>query len=613
MRRWLGSMALVLLLGALFASPSLSASGVVSSFSPAAGAFGSSGGAGAVTVTSSTPWTAENSDTWITITSPTSFSGDGALSYTVSRNETAYDRTGAIEVGGETFLVRQARADLADNVDTSSWSQQAVNAIYAAGITVGCGNNSFCKGDPVTREQMAAFLVRAVVGEDFSYTAQPYFADVSATGWSYKYVQKLKDLGLTSSSGTYNGAMTVTREQMAAFLIRAKFGENFSYPTTPYFSDVPDNGWSFKYVQKLKEQGYTSVTGNYGAADPVTREQMAAFLSRVFLGMIATYDVSASHTDNPLAGTYQGMALTDGAGSATIATFTYKIDGNGTVTGVCTDVTDGNKRYAFGGTANVGTGTIMFSFTLAAGNRITFSGTPTSGTWARSASQNNPAASGSYTASKALSTPIDHVKITAPASPISTGKTYQFSAVAYADADETIVVPTAAAEYQWGGGGSFGTVDSNGLFTAGALAGEVSIYVQHKSSTKLAYLTVHTTGTYIKLLSASCVNLGSTYRVDWSGEASAPGGVTLHASSDVTNGNWSIWTIKCSSWQPLGNVPGSQCTNATGAQTFTTFSGSNTTSAKPAYAYGILLNGDVFFDYNASIIGYSNSIALDCQ
>jgi len=59
----------------------------------------------------------------------------------------------------------------------------------------------------------------------------------------------------------------------------------FSYTLTPYFSDVPSAHVFFKYVQKLKDDGITSVTGTYNVDSVVTRAQMAAFLARAFLGM----------------------------------------------------------------------------------------------------------------------------------------------------------------------------------------------------------------------------------------------------------------------------------------------------------------------------------------
>ena len=98
-------------------------------------------------------------------------------------------------------------------------------------------------------------------------------------------VQKLRDDGITAVSGTYSVDTYVTRGQMAAFIIRAKCGENFTYTQTPFFSDVPATHWAFKYVQKLRDDRITVVIDTYGVDNIVTRAQMAAFLARAFLGM----------------------------------------------------------------------------------------------------------------------------------------------------------------------------------------------------------------------------------------------------------------------------------------------------------------------------------------
>jgi hypothetical protein len=88
---------------------------------------------------------------------------------------------------------------------------------------------------------------------------------------------------------------------MAAFLIRAvqiKNGlpaESFTCAggancatTTPDFTDViptdPNEAAFFPYVQALKYEGITTVTGTYTPGQNVPRDQMAAFISRAFLG-----------------------------------------------------------------------------------------------------------------------------------------------------------------------------------------------------------------------------------------------------------------------------------------------------------------------------------------
>jgi hypothetical protein len=192
-----------------------------------------------------------------------------------------------------------------------------IEAIYNAGITVGCGNGDYCPSESVTRDQMAAFIIRALYGENFTCnggascsTETPYFSDVPATNNFFKYIQKMKELGITTGCGNndYCPSESVTRDQMAAFLVRAnqiKSGlapENFTCTgsgyslvlncatmVNPYFSDVPNASADqfYKYIQKLDELKITVGCGNgdYCPFENVTRDQMSAFLARSFLGM----------------------------------------------------------------------------------------------------------------------------------------------------------------------------------------------------------------------------------------------------------------------------------------------------------------------------------------
>jgi hypothetical protein len=198
---------------------------------------------------------------------------------------------------GDAFIAKldsSLAASIFSDVPYGYWAYDYIKAIYDAGITTGCAQDDpntpenerkYCPENSVTRGQMAAFIIRAKYGENFSYTTTPYFTDVPSTHTFFKYVQKLRDVGITVVSGTYGVDDYVTRGQMAAFIIRAKFGENFTYTTTPYFTDVPSTHNFFKYVQKMRDEGITAVTGTYDVDSIVTRAQMAAFLARAFLGM----------------------------------------------------------------------------------------------------------------------------------------------------------------------------------------------------------------------------------------------------------------------------------------------------------------------------------------
>ena len=63
------------------------------------------------------------------------------------------------------FLVRAldlppATKDYFTDDDNSSL-EGAINALAEAGVTGGCGDGKYCPNTAVTREQMAAFLLRA--------------------------------------------------------------------------------------------------------------------------------------------------------------------------------------------------------------------------------------------------------------------------------------------------------------------------------------------------------------------------------------------------------------------------------------------------------------------
>jgi hypothetical protein len=173
---------------------------------------------------------------------------------------------------------------------------QDIEHLYDLGITQGCatsgGQRYFCPGDFVPREQMAAFLVRAQ-GLTQLFPATPTFADVPASNIFFGYVERLYQQGITQGCGTTGGQLLfcpkalVPREQMAAFLVRAK-GLTQLFPATPTFADVPASNIFFGYVERLYQQGITQGCGTIAGqryfcpGELVPRQQMAAFLIRSF-------------------------------------------------------------------------------------------------------------------------------------------------------------------------------------------------------------------------------------------------------------------------------------------------------------------------------------------
>jgi hypothetical protein len=181
------------------------------------------------------------------------------------------------------------------DVPPDYWAHNYIVAIYGAQITAGCSTDplEYCPEASVTREQMAVFIIRALnqVPADGYCGSAGVFSDVPADRWSCKYVKRLVELGITSGvgGGLFDPEGTVTREQMAAFITRALDevpADGYCGAEDP-FTDVTYSWWSCKYVKRLVELGITVGIGEglYGPGNPVTRAQMAVFLSRAFLGM----------------------------------------------------------------------------------------------------------------------------------------------------------------------------------------------------------------------------------------------------------------------------------------------------------------------------------------
>jgi hypothetical protein len=117
------------------------------------------------------------------------------------------------------------------------------------------------------------------------------FTDALNDHWAYPFIMQIYDEGVTLGygDGRYGPDDPVTREQMAVFITRAleEVPTDGYCGTTSPFTDVPYSWWSCKYVKMLSELHITSGYGDgrYGPGDPITRAQMAVFLSRTFLGI----------------------------------------------------------------------------------------------------------------------------------------------------------------------------------------------------------------------------------------------------------------------------------------------------------------------------------------
>ena len=202
------------------------------------------------------------------------------------RVQTADEESFTVQVSDERVGVRFID-------DDGNPHEPDIEAIAALGITKGCNpplNDRFCPAQTVTRAEMAAFLIRAV-GEEANLPAfQGYFSDVPSGQWFTPYVERLSQLGITQGTapGRFSPGVPVTRAEMAVFLIRA-FDDPGSLGTPAgLFADVPIDAWYAAHTEVIYALGITLGCStdplSYCPLNPVRRDEMASFIARAQRG-----------------------------------------------------------------------------------------------------------------------------------------------------------------------------------------------------------------------------------------------------------------------------------------------------------------------------------------
>jgi S-layer homology domain len=174
------------------------------------------------------------------------------------------------------------------DVGSAHWAWRYVESLAAHGVTVGCGATNYCPDGPITRAEMAVFLLKAMFdgGHVPPAPSGDEFRDVPASHWAAGWIEELVAEGITVGCGNddYCPQSPVTRAQMAVFLLRAKHGGAFLPPTATggVFSDVPRSHWAAAWIELLAQEGITTgcAPAAYCPESPVTRAQMAVFLVR---------------------------------------------------------------------------------------------------------------------------------------------------------------------------------------------------------------------------------------------------------------------------------------------------------------------------------------------
>jgi cysteine-rich repeat protein len=169
-----------------------------------------------------------------------------------------------------------------------------VENLFHNGVTGGCSGGNYCPTNPVTRAQMAVFLLKAKNGSGYTPPActGTVFTDVPCTGGPFDpWIEDLAAQQITGGCGNnmYCPDATVTRKQMAVFLLKSFEGSTYDPPDcTGVFADVPCtpgtgfSDWIEELYNRQVTGGCSASPLNYCPDNPNNRGQMAVFLVKTF-------------------------------------------------------------------------------------------------------------------------------------------------------------------------------------------------------------------------------------------------------------------------------------------------------------------------------------------
>lgn len=130
---------------------------------------------------------------------------------------------------------------------------------------------------------ISALIIGMFFMVNVAMAATPFYYDVIETDWFYTYVWALVDHSVLDASFDYYRPSDLLNRAEAVKVIVKSAGYEIEDPETPTFLDVPKGEWFYGYVETAVKYGAVSgyeddnevLTGYFGPADPVTREQFS--------------------------------------------------------------------------------------------------------------------------------------------------------------------------------------------------------------------------------------------------------------------------------------------------------------------------------------------------
>ncbi|MGO4546012.1 DUF4430 domain-containing protein [Paenibacillus sp. 2TAB23] len=202
--------------------------------------------------------------------------------YTTNLGEDLGAPNDSEETGGQ--LPGQTPTEYSDQKEISAWATAAVTKATELGFMNGTStvNPKFEPKRQLTRAEFAALVVKYSGAEQVQTDSG--FEDVTKQNWFYGYVAAAKEKGLMSgvTGTTFAPNAPITRQEMAAVLVRLKDLVDDQAPQAAIKDKDAVSAWAVPFVNVAYQKGL--MTGDQGMFNPqalVTREMAAVTIIRL--------------------------------------------------------------------------------------------------------------------------------------------------------------------------------------------------------------------------------------------------------------------------------------------------------------------------------------------
>ncbi|WP_249865464.1 S-layer homology domain-containing protein [Paenibacillus konkukensis] len=167
----------------------------------------------------------------------------------------------------------------------ASFAKDAIMELQRMGIVDGVSGDTFAPQTYIARQDFAVLIAKALQLDVSNPPSTATFRDIPVVHYAFPYVEALVKANIFQGEeeGSFGEGKTLTREQLAVVLARAKQIRAANNETGPDFADKDDiSEWAKAAVQAVNKTGLMVGDGQqFAPKRPVTRQEMAEVVSRL--------------------------------------------------------------------------------------------------------------------------------------------------------------------------------------------------------------------------------------------------------------------------------------------------------------------------------------------